>query len=752
VRDYTSEYQKWLGRAITISDKLNDKHSRAALLHNLAVQYQQRGDLSAALATYKQSLEQEEAIGDQRGTASTLAQLGTVYYQLGDLTQAEQFYMEALEISRSLQSRLGESSLLGNLGLVYRDKERYTEAEALFQQALAISREIGDRQTEARLLTNLGSVSANMAKYSEAEGLFQQALAISREIGDRRSEASLLTDLGSVSTNMARYSEAEGLFQQALAISREIGDRRSEASLLTDLGLVFENMKRYSEAEALFQQALAISREIGDRQAEAELLTNLGSISARMAKYSEAEALFQQALAISHEIGDRQIEARLCVNLGRFYSELSQGDRAQNLQRAIDYTYRALETFTQEAYPFEYATLQNNLANTYVSLVTGDKSENLERALVYYQEALRTLPPETSPLLWAGIQNNMGLAYNQRLHGDHTENLRQAIASYQQSLHVYTKESSPGDWLRVTTNLSTAYSEIGNWSEAKTQAASVLQAFHGATGDSLDAIVPWYQRLGELAIQNQDFEFATRVFSEAAYLFELRGEKVPTIIRDRITELRKQLGDDRFVIIWAEVQGILTPALAQTLQDARQLMSQEHFGKAAEKLASALEVLAGAEETSELHRQRATILFLRGLCLRKQERWEEALKDQEQSSRLFDKLKDYLGEAHTFLEMGHLFEVMNSYEDARLHYMDAYRLYRRAQDRRGMALASENLGRLEYRVRMLPQAVQDLEEAKQLFMSLGDQAKATSIESDLQDAKASLAHQTAKKNKRSESA
>lgn len=70
--------------------------------------------------------------------------------------------------------------------------------------------------------------------------------------------------------------------------------------------------------------------------------------------------------------------------------------------------------------------------------------------------------------------------------------------------------------------------------------------------------------------------------------------------------------------------------------------------------------------------------------------------------------------------MGHLFEVMNNYEDARLHYMDAYRLYRRAEDKHGMALASENLGRLEYRVRMFAQAVQNLEEARRLYISVGD--------------------------------
>jgi hypothetical protein len=83
--------------------------------------------------------------------------------------------------------------------------------------------------------------------------------------------------------------------------------------------------------------------------------------------------------------------------------------------------------------------------------------------------------------------------------------------------------------------------------------------------------------------------------------------------------------------------------------------------------------------------------------------------------------------------------------------MDAYRLYRRAEDKNGMALASENLGRLEYRVRMFPQAVQDLEEARTLYISVGDRIKATTIESDLEAARASLDFQVAINKKQSES-
>jgi len=630
---YENEYRKWIGQALEDSDKLGDSGIRAVLLHNLAVQYQQRGDLEGAVELYKQSLALKEAAGDLAAESATLTNIGSVYRSRGDIRSAIGYYERALAISQQIGDLSGETNILGSLGVSYADLGDFRRAIAYYEQALAIGREIGDRQGEANVLGNLGAAYA-------ALGDFRRAIAY---------------------------------YEEALAIGREIRDRQGEASLYTNLGVTYSNL------------------------------------------YSVT------------------------------------GD-SSNIHRALNFYYQALKTFKPETYPLEYATLQNNIANIYATLQTGDKAENIEQAIAHYQEALRIRTSESYPLDWAATQNNLAIAFSQRFRGDRAENLRRAIASYEQALRIYTRENSPYDWLRVTTNLSTAYAELGEWPEAKAQATAILQSFQSTMldFDSLKALLPWYQRLGELAIQNQDTEFATRIFAEAIHRFEVQGKKAPDVINNKLVELREQLGDDRFVLIWAEAQGIFTPIFAQHLHEARQLMSQEQFGEAVKRLSEAISLLGEMELAKECKQQKAIVLFLRGFCLRKQGLWEEALQDQEQSFQIFDELRDYVGEAHTSLEMGHLFEVMNNYEDARLCYMDAYRLYRRAEDKRGMASASENLGRLEYRVRMLSQAVQDLEEARKLYISVGDRTKAATIDSDLEAARASLAYQATSNNKQDE--
>lgn len=753
-RGYENNQQKWLNQAIDVSDKIDSTSLRAALLHELGVRFQQRGEFDTAVELYKQSLMLEESSDDLSGKSATLTNIGYVYRSRGDYRNSINYYELALKISRQLGDREREANVIWSLGGSYAEMGELGRAIEYYQQALAISREIEDRLGESNALGNLGAAYSNLGEPRRAIDYYQQALAICREIGDRRAEASFLRNLGAAYLNLGEPRRAIDNYQLALAIGREIGDRRADANSLGNLGSAYSNLGEQSQAINYHQQALSTSREIGDRLGAANSLANLGITYSNLGEYSKAIDYYQQALSISREIGDQKRIAGLYANLGVTFSNLYTvtGD-SSDIQSALDFNNKAKETFRPEANPSEYAMLQNNIANIYASLRTGDKAENIEQAIAHYEDALKFRSIESYPLDWAATQKNLALAFIHRSRGDHAENLKHAIVCYEQALRIYTKENSPYDWLLVSTNLSTAYAEIGKWPESKAQATAILLSFQNTIleVEYLKSLLSWYQRLGELAIQNQDLEFATCVFADVAHRFELQDSEVPDSIRIKLVELREQLGYDRFVIIYAEAQGLLRSDFAQSLKEARQLMSQEQFREAADSLSNALSLLLAMKATENWKRQRATVLFLRGFCLRKQELWENALQDQNDSFLLFDQLHDFEGEAHTFLEIGHLYEVMNNYEDARLHYMDAYRLYRRAEDKLGMASASENLGRLEYRVRMFSQSVQDLEEARSLYILMGDRTKAAIIESDLDSARASLSYQSSNEDKRSKS-
>ena len=58
-----------------------------------------------------------------------------------------------------------------------------------------------------------------------------------------------------------------------------------------------------------------------------------------------------------------------------------------------------------------YATTQNNLGNAYADLPAGDRAANLNRAIDCYTQALRFFTAEADPRLYAVTQDNLGNAY-----------------------------------------------------------------------------------------------------------------------------------------------------------------------------------------------------------------------------------------------------------------------------------------------------------------------------------------------------
>jgi tetratricopeptide (TPR) repeat protein len=128
----------------------------------------------------------------------------------------------------------------------------------------------------------------------------------------------------------------------------------------------------------------------------------------------------------------------------------------------------------------------------------------------------------------------------------------------------------------------------------------------------------------------------------------------------------------------------------------------------------------GESLTQENEARLAEIDYRLGRCYKRIGRWRDAIEVQKASFEKFGKARNIEGQARALLELGHLYRLTNNFELARLHYKDARRLFRRSGDQRGLAMAQECLGTLELQLRLLPEAVRDLKEAKQAFAALGE--------------------------------
>jgi tetratricopeptide (TPR) repeat protein len=188
------------------------------------------------------------------------------------------------------------------------------------------------------------------------------------------------------------------------------------------------------------------------------------------------------------------------------------------------------------------------------------------------------------------------------------------------------------------------------------------------------------------------------------------------------------------------------PRLAYLVHLAARYEQDENWSAAIDAYCQARELLDPTKGDEELARH-TEIGFRLALCLKQDGRWSEALKLQEENAAAYKRLGDLYGKANAYMEMGHIFEMMNIHDPALLYYGEAYYLYRQVAEeareedrrrlaRRGMANAKESLGYLEMLLKVLPNAVSDLEEAEQLYMALDMPGKAAVMRQHLEDARA----------------
>ena len=208
-----------------------------------------------------------------------------------------------------------------------------------------------------------------------------------------------------------------------------------------------------------FDKSLALQEKLNLPQAQSDTLLQLGDIYRDLGLWERVFDPYQQSLEIARNLKDRLREAAALGRLGNLYQQYRQGDRASNLERAIASYTAALNVYTRDAFPENWALTQHNLGVAYSHRTGGERADNIEMAIASYTAALSVYTPEAFPQDWAQTQNNLAIAYTNRIRGEKAENMEVAIASFTAALTVYTREAFPEQWAQTQNNLATAYSD-----------------------------------------------------------------------------------------------------------------------------------------------------------------------------------------------------------------------------------------------------------------------------------------------------
>ncbi len=374
VRSRTRPELAWGGAAVVLMALFSNwpafsmAQMRAVTESNVGTELQTQGDLTAAIALYRDSLARNP------NNAVALTNLGTALAASDQVPEAIIHYRRALELAPT------DADAFFNLGNALAIEGELEDAAEQLRSAIQLIPDF----TEAHV--NLGNVLVETGELEEAEGHYRR----STELEPGWVEA--YNNLGLLAMAQERPEEGLTLFRQAVEVDPEFGDAHTNlASALQVNGEVEDALVHFQRAVELSPESAAAHNDIGMALGS---LDRLEESAAHFLRATELEPTFYDArnnLAMASELMGRPADAiaqyREILRLAR--NPVTYNDLGIALARQDDQELRdeAVTRFRQAiAMAPTFADAHGNLAT-----VLQQRGE-LDEAIPLFEEAVRLAP------------------------------------------------------------------------------------------------------------------------------------------------------------------------------------------------------------------------------------------------------------------------------------------------------------------------------------------------------------------------
>jgi tetratricopeptide (TPR) repeat protein len=221
------------------------------------------GEYDAAEVRYRKVIGELPELPWSSDRSSAVNGLADVLTQKGDLSSAIAMYKEALQNDVAAWGDVDVRAARTSSGLATAQAyaEDLTDADASFQRALAGYRAaLGpDHPKVAETIHNLGSVRYFSGDPDGAAKYYREALPLYRRLyGDSHPEvAGILNNLGRIELERRNVGEATNLLEESVTIDRKLGrsDHDDFVFALDSLGMAYRSRGDRASAERLFTEA-----------------------------------------------------------------------------------------------------------------------------------------------------------------------------------------------------------------------------------------------------------------------------------------------------------------------------------------------------------------------------------------------------------------------------------------------------------------------------------------------------------------
>ena len=353
--------------------------------------------------------------------------------------------------------------------------------------------------------------------------------------------------------------------------------------------------------EFMREERMETERQEEHKRRQLRLLQEAVRIDELQLRPEAAVAKLRRMAVLEGQTGTDEVGLFLSQKGGEFFDRGSRKKVASALLLAIAAYRAALEEWTRERVPLQWAGTQNDLGSALATLGVWDSgTARLHEAIQAYRAALEGLSRERVPLQWALTQSNLGAvleALGERDSG--TARLVEAVGIYRAALQERTRERVPLQWAETQNNLGNALRTLGERDSGTARLEEAVKVYRAALEERTRERAPldWaltqsnlgaaLTMLGERNFETARLEEAVKV--QRAALEEWTRERVPfdraatqnslgnalvalgkrnseaALLEEAVTLYRAALQErtcDRMPLEWAMTQNNLGIALA----------------------------------------------------------------------------------------------------------------------------------------------------------------------------------------------
>lgn len=270
-----------------------------------------RGDYSAALLLFEQSLTADPAFADALGYAAICSLRSGRYDDAVRHTDA----LEALAESRN-DARL-KVEAAANRGSMCYFRGQYAEAAQHLSRAAEIAERGGLRVELAQVRNNLGFALLQLGQIAEAESTYRLAIQTNRAIGALVFLIGPYNGLGHVLREQGLYDAARGFFSRARALAQECDDRVNIGIAFMNLGQCALLQGRVEDAKAELAAALTLLEETRFWNGLGRVFEYMAELALETERWHEAERCARKRIDLAQRHSNARMEAQGWRQLSR---------------------------------------------------------------------------------------------------------------------------------------------------------------------------------------------------------------------------------------------------------------------------------------------------------------------------------------------------------------------------------------------------------------------------------------------------